>query len=318
MALITRTLTKTMWGITDSSQDDVIDRLILQCQDRIETWCGRRFDVADHTEILEGNGDRMLPVRQRPINSIASVYVDQSAAWGDAPDAFAAATLLESGVDYTFVKDGQNSTGKSGLLVRINGSWPRPIEFNAGRIMPRPATMGNVKVTYNAGYSPALSLTVTVVTAGTVSTPAVQTVRVLGLPLASSTWTLGGATLAHDVSAAALGTAVSTALGLTVTATGSMSAGFTVTWSANGARSALTGDVSTLTQAALVMPYDLEQACLLLMANVKRILKVGAPIQSEGWEGYNRALASAAGEAMGGLPPDVLWSLSKYKNPAVG
>lgn len=318
MALITRAMTKTLWGITDSSQDAVIDQLILQCQSRLETYCGRLFDVATYTEILEGNGARGLPTRQRPINYVDSLYEDRIANYGDAPDAFPAASLLEFGVDYTFVRDGLNGVGKSGVLFRINGYWPRPIEFVGGNITPRPTNIGNVKVTYNAGYAQPLSLSVTVVTAGDAGTPAVQTVQAVGWPFASGTWTLGGATLAYDVTASALSTALSTALGLTVTATGSMQAGFTITWAANGARSALTGSVSGLTQAANVMPYDLEQACLLLMANVKRILKIGAPIQSESWEGYSRAMGQAASEAIGGLPPDTRGAIERYRNHPVG
>lgn len=221
MALITRALTKTFWGIADAdtSQDAVIDALILQCQARIETWCGRKFDAANFTDYLMGTGNAYLPLRQRPINSVASVYEDRYAYWGQADDAFAAATLLTAGTDYAIVKDSEG-VGASGMLARIGAAWARPVEWRGGQITSQPGSTGNIKVTYNAGFS--------------------------------------------------------------------------------------------------TIPYDLQQACLFLMGAVKRTIRIGAPIQSEGWEGYNYALAQTASEAIGGLPPDTAAVLSRYRNVALG
>lgn len=118
-----------------------------------------------------------------------------------------------------------------------------------------PAT---VKSGGRSGY-PAPFADVATVTEGDGSTREVQTVRVYGPPFVAGTWDYGGAAgLAFDISAASLETALETALGLGVGVTGSMSAGFTITWDANGNRTQLTADVSGLIPSSAAWPaYEL-------------------------------------------------------------
>ncbi len=222
MGLVTRANLKIFLGIesSDTSQDTALDLHIDQCSARIETFCGRVFAAADYTDYLQGNGDKFLPLKQRPINSVASVYEDIAAMWGQAPDAFAAATLLTAGTDYAIVKDSAG-VGKSGMLYRINSVWPKPLSYVPGNISPQNLEgVGNLKITYNAGFA--------------------------------------------------------------------------------------------------TVPSDVQQACCFLVAAVKRIAKLGVPTQSEGWEDYNYSLAAAAAEAIGGLPPDTLGTLSRFRLSGVG
>lgn len=67
------------------------------------------------------------------------------------------------------------------------------------------------------------------------------------------------------------------------------------------------------------IPEDLQQACMILMAAVKRIIGKGDNVTSEGWEDYNYTVSTAAEQAMGGMPPAVLGMLSRrYRTNAVG
>ena len=221
MGLISRATVKTLWGISDTSQDAVIDILIDQCSARIVTYVGHIIEAADVTEYYRGTGTPDLVLRNWPVNSIASVFEDMAAAYGQASGAFAADTELEQGVDYALAKDGIGGAAKSGMLRRLGNVWQKPDVYRPGLIHPIPVdTPGTIKVVYNAGYA--------------------------------------------------------------------------------------------------TVPHDIQQACLMLMACVKRIMKIGAPLSSEGWEDYNYAVAAAAGDAFGGLPPDTLGALSRYRNIAVG
>jgi len=206
---------------TDTSQDAIYRLLIERCSARIEVFCRRIFAAANYTEYYAGNGDKLLPLNQRPINTVASVYVDEGGYWGQASGAFAAGTLLTAGTEYAIRLDGTNGTGHSGMLYRIDGVWPKYDAYRPGTISSIPVLApGNVKVTYNAGYA--------------------------------------------------------------------------------------------------TIPADVAMACEFLVANTKRSIKTGAPISSEGWEGYSYQVDQAAAECFAGLPRDTLAILSNYRNAAVG
>jgi hypothetical protein len=206
----------------DTSQDAIYRLLIERCSARIEVFCRRAFLAANYTEYYAGNGDKLLPLQQRPINSVASVYVDEGGYWGQASGAFAAGTLLTAGTEYAIKLDAVGgATGASGMLYRIDGVWPKYDAYRPGTISSIPVLApGNIKVTYNAGYT--------------------------------------------------------------------------------------------------TIPADVAMACEFLVANTKRSIKTGAPISSEGWEGYSYQVDSAAAECFAGLPRDTLAILSNYRNAAVG
>jgi len=107
-----------------------------------------------YTEYLEGNGGRTVALRERPVREITDLWLDESAAYGEASGAFSADTKLTAGVDYNLVRDGSFAEpGKSGLIVRLGRSWSRPREHRDGLLTAEPARAnGNIKVTYVAGY----------------------------------------------------------------------------------------------------------------------------------------------------------------------
>jgi hypothetical protein len=130
-------------------------------------------------------------------------------------------------------------------VVYTGGQW----EYSWNRVEHLSVGGAAVDIDGEAGYC-RTTLVVETTQAGTAGTVEIQTARVHGPPLTSGTWSLGGATgLAFDINAGALETALEAALSLSLTVTGSMSAGFTITWVANGDRSLLTGSVSDLVPA---------------------------------------------------------------------
>jgi len=73
------------------------------------------------------------------VRSVASVYEDFDARYGQGADDFAAASLLTAGTDYYLELDSAGMS-KSGRLIRTNRAWST-----------RP---GTIKVTYTAGLAP--------------------------------------------------------------------------------------------------------------------------------------------------------------------
>lgn len=108
------------------------------------------------TEYYAGNGRRELQLNQRPVISIGSVYEDTGAYYGEASGAFASTTLLTAGTQYCLLRDNGDKAEQSlgGILLRLGGVWPAGSEQLRGMLTTSPAPgLGNIKVTYNAGYA---------------------------------------------------------------------------------------------------------------------------------------------------------------------
>lgn len=104
------------------------------------------------TEYYNGTNSRDLWLREKPVQSIASVYLDSDAYWGQGASPFDSTTLLVEGTDYALevVSSGYS---KSGRLVRIGGVWTGTRERSAGLLTAAPAAgQGNIKATYTADY----------------------------------------------------------------------------------------------------------------------------------------------------------------------
>ena len=104
------------------------------------------------TEFYKGTGNRELLLRQRPVQSVASAYLDQGGYFGEASDAFAAATLLTEGEDFVLELN-QAGLSASGILYRIGGGWPAILSIPGGQLTGiQQSSLGNIKVTYTAGF----------------------------------------------------------------------------------------------------------------------------------------------------------------------
>lgn len=106
-----------------------------------------------------GNGTRRLVLKHWPVTEVVSVYHDPLGFFGDNPDgAFATATLLTLGADYTVQWDGclpgtSTRCSKSAILERIGTVWPCRLGWTPGRVTGFPvAGLGNLKISYVAGY----------------------------------------------------------------------------------------------------------------------------------------------------------------------
>lgn len=105
----------------DTSDDDLLTRLINAASMAIEVYCSRTFLSAAYTETRDGTGTRKMTMRNFPVTAVASVFVDGQAV---------PARLSPLSNGYTF----------DDLKVALTG-----YVFTSG--------MGNVTVTYTAGFA---------------------------------------------------------------------------------------------------------------------------------------------------------------------
>lgn len=168
MALTTTATVKTLLGITGTAEDSKLDLLVNYADAAIKRYLGRDIESTSYPGAAtngrgdggyySGNGSRWLVLRQRPVTTLTSIYLDATGRWGQNPDgSFASATLLVAGTDYALDYDGylgSAAASHSGLVQRIGGVWPQSHWYAAGRLLadPQPA-QGNIKVAYTAGFS---------------------------------------------------------------------------------------------------------------------------------------------------------------------
>lgn len=123
MALCTRKQVKDFLGITgvDAVADTKINDLITGVSSIIETYCGRVFELTEHTEYYDGHGDDTLYTQQSPITTVSGIWEDVNREWG-------VDTVFEPS-DYIVLED----------RVLLKGYY-----FNRGKT--------NIKIIYSAGY----------------------------------------------------------------------------------------------------------------------------------------------------------------------
>lgn len=60
----------------DSSSDSLLERLIAASSRQAETYCNRVFEIADYSETYDGNASDILFLKNSPIVSVASLWID--------------------------------------------------------------------------------------------------------------------------------------------------------------------------------------------------------------------------------------------------
>ena len=117
MPLTTVAKVKEYLGVTATSEDALISRLVDWATDLIHSYCGRIFSEAAYDEYYDGDGTEGLLVNQYPISAVSSVEVN-----GTSRDASSYALY-----------------GQLGLLRLKSAAFPRGKK--------------NVRVQYTAGYA---------------------------------------------------------------------------------------------------------------------------------------------------------------------
>ena len=174
MGLTSTAYLKTILGVSNNSEDAKLDALRAAAETMIKNYLSRDIEVASYApgatstpaQFGEGdsgyyNGDNSeyLILRQTPVSTLSSVYLDTGGRFGDNPDgAFASDTILVAGTDYVLQRDGLlPGTGTrcsySGIVRKLNGLWPGAWRYSSGSVNPDEVNhFGNIKVTYTAGY----------------------------------------------------------------------------------------------------------------------------------------------------------------------
>lgn len=173
MALDTRANIKTTLGITGTGEDSKLDIMLSAADSAIKLYVG--FDIESRTYgtgatatdagvgdsgYYSGDDHYQLVLRQRPVTSITSVYLDPTGRFGDNPDgAFASSELLVAGTDYVLRWDGTlpgatTRCSRCGILEKLSGVWPGLRRHSIGAINASYSQQnGNIKITYVAGYT---------------------------------------------------------------------------------------------------------------------------------------------------------------------
>lgn len=133
--------------------------LLTAAESAVKRICGRQFVRQTVTEFLDGNGLQAVSLRETPVQSITSVYLDTSGYYGQGTNSpFGSTTLLTAGADYFLKIDNNLGTSDCGLLFRTTRVWPANNNYVQYNLTPRITPVngpcfGCIKVVYSGGYS---------------------------------------------------------------------------------------------------------------------------------------------------------------------
>ncbi len=152
MALTTLADLKTYLGISDTSEDSLLNLLIADADAAILGYIGRTIEQATLTEYYSGDASQMLVLKQRPVTAVTSVHVDDSGYAGQGSGAFASATEWTAGTDF-YIRTEVENESNTGELVAIKGPGTFTADHQPKTWGEWPDGTGNVKVIYVAGYA---------------------------------------------------------------------------------------------------------------------------------------------------------------------
>jgi len=119
-------------GITDNSQDTLLDNLIEQASSFIKNYCDREFGRATYRELVPSYGNQYLVLSQTPIHSVEYVKLYDT-------------TI--SNEEYTVIND-------KGFIYRKYG-WGWETLLYSGTVSAIPIASGEIpiyEIKYTAGY----------------------------------------------------------------------------------------------------------------------------------------------------------------------
>jgi hypothetical protein len=130
-ALVDLDSIKSVLGITNDSQDEILTVITNSVSSMIESYCDRQFLARDYVDYLDGKGEQSIVLAQHPINRIDELADDPNLQWPTS-------TIIDpSGFTY-YPEDGIITLVPEYVLFGIEGI------FYGG--------VRNVRVKYNAGY----------------------------------------------------------------------------------------------------------------------------------------------------------------------
>lgn len=142
---------KTHLGITSDDEDTRLATVLCGIEQAVKDYCGNDILSAEATEYYDGTGDGELVLKRRPVTAISTVRVDAQGAYGNGSNVFGDTTEWEFGSGYTIGSLVETSRQNDGILKSLKGRAPgwamRP------GLGEWPEGVGNIKVTYTAGYS---------------------------------------------------------------------------------------------------------------------------------------------------------------------
>ena len=139
-------------ALSDTTRDLQLRAFIDGVSDYVVRYLGREIEQRSYSEYYSGDGTVQLILRQYPVISVERVCVDLGGYFGAPAGSFATADNLVSGVDYALMA-GQRGNGSSGILRRVNGTWPSMPSRVLGTVQTLPGVaQGNILVEYTAGY----------------------------------------------------------------------------------------------------------------------------------------------------------------------
>jgi uncharacterized phiE125 gp8 family phage protein len=127
IALVTLAETKTFLKITGLTEDTVLENLIDEISQTIQSYLGRKLISTGYTEYYDGDGSDTLILNQFPVTALTSLNDDPNRAFGST-------TAVNVTTDVIL-------DGAAGVLHVWNGK----ATFFKGH--------GNIKAVYTAGYS---------------------------------------------------------------------------------------------------------------------------------------------------------------------
>lgn len=141
----------------DTQEDKKLNFLLEQATDWIAELLNRPgLFYKSRTEYYAGTNRATLLLRSRPVYTTPTiqVWVDEGGFFGSVDGSFGDSDEKTYGDDFALQIDQDDGTSRSGILVRIKGVWPRPVQRSRGLLAPYVGrAFGNVKVTYTAGYT---------------------------------------------------------------------------------------------------------------------------------------------------------------------
>ena len=121
--LSTLTNVKQWLGVTTTTDDTLLQRLLTAASGYIQSWLNRTFASAGYTDTFDGNGKDRLMLRNYPVTAVASVTID--------------GTVIPASTGVTVNGWLLDETGK---MVILRNYW-----FNRGT--------QNIVISYTAGYA---------------------------------------------------------------------------------------------------------------------------------------------------------------------